>query len=72
MSSSDHAYNHSYNYSVFDLAREQPVFAEFPNRLHVGERAPDFPFENLADGQTVRLRDLWASGVAILEFGSFT
>ncbi len=63
---------HDYNYSVFDMAREQPVFAEFRNSLHVGERAPSFGVEDLATGEAVELSSLWKKNVAILEFGSFT
>lgn len=61
-----------YNYAVFDMAKEEPVFGEFGKSLHAGERAPSFALEDLATGEQVELRSLWSSGVAILEFGSFT
>lgn len=61
-----------YNYDVFDMDREEPVFEGFPNNLHVGERAPNFQLEDLDSGESVSLRSLASSGVAILEFGSFT
>jgi hypothetical protein len=61
-----------YNYSVFDMEREEPIFEAFPNNLHVGERAPNFELEDLATGEMVSLRSLATSGVAVLEFGSFT
>ena len=61
-----------YNYSVFDMEREEPVFEAFPNNLHVGERAPNFELEDLATGELISLRSLATSGVAVLEFGSFT
>lgn len=61
-----------YNYSVFDLANEEPHFWAFRDRLHVGERAPDGELEDLQTGDTVRLSSLWTRGVAVLEFGSFT
>ncbi len=61
-----------YNYSVFNMDREEPFFEGFPNNLHVGERAPNFQLEDLATGETVSLRSLAATGVALLEFGSFT
>ncbi len=61
-----------YNYADFSLKREMPPFDEFRDRLHAGERAPDFPLEDLASGETVQLRNLWKKGPAIIEFGSFT
>ncbi len=62
----------AYNYDVFDRPREQPAFETFRKTLHVGERAPDHPLEDLHSGQTVRLKSLWKSGPAVIEFGSFT
>ena len=62
----------SYNYSTFDLEREEPVFHAFPRTFGVGERAPDGTLEDLASGDPTSLRSLAAGGVAILEFGSFT
>lgn len=61
-----------YNYAVFELAREEPVFETFRGRMFVGERAPSFPLEDLASGQTVALSSLWAKGPAVVEFGSLT
>jgi len=40
--------------------------------LHAGMRAPSFPLENLADGETVQMQELWRDGLALIEFGSFT
>jgi hypothetical protein len=61
-----------YNYSVFDMMAERPNFENFSANLHVGERAPDFPLEDLATGETVNLKDIWNQGVTLVEFGSFT
>lgn len=61
-----------YNYSVFDIQREQPYFEAFRGQLHVGDRAPDYPLEDLATGETVSMRSLWKDGPAVFEFGSFT
>lgn len=62
-----------YNYAVFSLAAEEPRFDEFMARgPHVGERAPDFPLEDLETGEAVGLSELWSRGVVIVEFGSFT
>ncbi len=61
-----------YNYSAFDMEAEEPVFEAFPGKLGVGDRAPNIPLEELDSGETVSLRSLASSGVALLEFGSFT
>ncbi len=61
-----------YNYSTFDMAREQAPFVAFGNRLHAGEQAPTFLLEDLDTGEAVDMATLWASGLAVLEFGSFT
>lgn len=61
-----------YNYVHFDMMAERPKFEGFSGVLHVGERAPDFAFEDLDSGETVRLKDLWSNGFVIAEFGSFT
>ncbi len=61
-----------YNYSVFDMVAERPNQVEFPATLHVGERAPDFPLQDLDSGETASLKDYWSKGLVIAEFGSFT
>lgn len=61
-----------YNYAIFDMVAERPHQTAFPGFLHVGERAPDFPLEDLDTGETVRLKDLWSEGLVVAEFGSFT
>jgi len=61
-----------YNYDIFDLAREEPAFQAFPERLKVGDRAPNTVVEDLATGESTSIRHLASSGVAVLEFGSFT
>ena len=61
-----------YNYAVFDMQAEAPNFQGFSSRLHVGERAPDFPLEDLESGATVNIKDLWSDGPVVVEFGSFT
>ena len=60
-----------YNYATFDIAEEDPHFAAFSNGLHVGEPAPGGVLESL-DGGTVAMDSLWVTGLAVLEFGSFT
>lgn len=61
-----------YNYAVFDMTSEEPNFLAFRNILHVGERAPDYPLEDLETGDAVAMKSLWSRGIAVLEFGSFT
>lgn len=61
-----------YNYSSFDIRIEGKPFGPFRDNLHVGDRAPDFPLEDLETGDTVQMKDLWAEGPVIMEFGSFT
>jgi hypothetical protein len=61
-----------YNYSEFDTMAERPNFVGFPANLHVGERAPGFALEDLDSGETVNLKDVWSTGVTVVEFGSFT
>ncbi len=61
-----------YNYVHFDMQAERPKFESFSANLHVGERAPDFRLEDLATGETVRLKDLWSEGLVVAEFHSYT
>lgn len=61
-----------YNYSTFDLAREQPVFAAFKTKRYVTQRVQSNDLEDLATGQTLPMSDLWAKGLAVVEFGSLT
>ncbi len=61
-----------YNYATFDLSREEAPFARFADGLHAGEPAPEFSLEDLGSGRMVPMGELWASGPAVLEFGSFT
>lgn len=62
-----------YNYSAFEMDREQPIidaFSEVP--LHPGTRAPSFSLEELDSGELVEMKELWRDGLVIIEFGSFT
>lgn len=61
-----------YNYETFDLTLEEPAFEAFRQLLHVGERAPSFPLEDLRTGETVEMSSLWKGRTAVIEFGSFT
>ncbi len=60
-----------YNYSEFVASPDE--FLEFGERAPKATmRAPSFPVEDLATGDTVEMKDLWKSGVVVMEFGSFT
>ena len=61
-----------YNYPDFNIEREMPPFDDFRKQLHVGEKAPDYPLEDLETGATVKMSSLWEKCPAIIEFGSFT
>ncbi len=61
-----------YNYAVFDMAKEEAPFAAFPTHLNAGARAPDAQLEDLNSGGEIALSALWRSGLAVIEFGSFT
>lgn len=60
-----------YNYDTFNMAAEDPHFAAFVDGLHVGDSAPTGELET-PDGGTVAMDSLWTTGLAVLEFGSFT
>ena len=63
--------NQPYNYSTFEVHHEE--FANFPaNAPKATERAPSCPLEDLDTGETVQMKELWSSGLAVIEFGSFT
>ena len=65
MSSSD------YNYDVFTDGQED--FLDFAMHApKVTVRAPSFALEELATGETIKMKDLWKKGVTVIEFGSFT
>jgi hypothetical protein len=53
------------------MAAEDPHFEAFGNGLHVGDSAARGQLEDLDEG-TVAMDSLWSTGLAVLEFGSFT
>jgi len=60
-----------YNYSEFVVSPGEFLeFAEHAPKATM--RAPSFPLEDLATGKPVEMKDLWKSGVTVIEFGSFT
>jgi hypothetical protein len=63
--------NESYNYSVFDVSPAE--FLDFAKHApKVTMRAPSFPLEDLATGGVVQMKELWRTGIVVIEFGSFT
>ena len=60
-----------YNYDTFVPDPEELVNFALHGPRATG-RAPSFPLEDLETGETVQMEELWADGVAIMEFGSFT
>lgn len=70
-----------YNYPTFDadyvaLGVEADEFDAFPNRLHVGDRAPGglvTPLDGALDRtDPFDLAEIWRRDLAVIEFGSFT
>jgi len=61
-----------YNYAQFDLPTELVPFESFADFVNVGTRAPNFPLRGLSTDETVEMKNLWAKGYAVIEFGSFT
>ncbi len=60
-----------YNYDVFTGGQED--FLDFAMHApKVTMRAPSFPVEELSTGGTTEMKNLWKSGVTVIEFGSFT
>ena len=61
----------AYNYDVFEVHSEE--FLKFATHApKVTERAPSFSLEDLETGKTIEMKELWKSGVTLIEFGSFT
>jgi hypothetical protein len=61
----------SYNYSIFQGSLTE--FQDFATHApKVTMRAPSFALEDLATGEVVSMKELWKTGVALVEFGSFT
>lgn len=61
----------TYNYGEFEPHNEE--FLDFAMKSpKVTMRAPSFPLEDLETGATVEMKELWKTGIAVLEFGSFT
>lgn len=60
-----------YKYSVFDASPTE--FLDFATHApKVTMRAPSFQLEDIASGAPVEMKELWKTGVALIEFGSFT
>jgi len=61
----------AYNYAVFEADPDE--FLDFARHAPKATmRAPSFALEDLATGAAVEMKELWKTGVAVIEFGSFT
>ena len=61
----------AYNYRIFELHTRE--FEEFSTHAPMATmRAPSFPLEHLDTGETVAMKELWKSGLTVIEFGSFS
>jgi hypothetical protein len=61
----------TYDYSTFAGSIDE--FSDFATRApKVTMRAPSFTLEDLTSGKPVEMKDLWRTGIAVVEFGSFT
>ncbi len=61
-----------YNYAVFPPDDDVEAFANFPNHLKAGQRAPDPDLLDLEHRAPVRLSDFTRQGLTVVEFGSLT
>ena len=61
-----------YNYDKFPLNMTADEFTNFPDFLHVGQKAPDGELTDAATGERVELSDYWKNGLLVVEFGSIT
>lgn len=60
-----------YNYATFEVSPTE--FLDFATHApKVTMRAPSFPLEDLSTGETVEMKELWRTGITVIEFGSFT
>ena len=60
-----------YNYPSFEASLHE--FFDFAVKApKVTMRAPSFPLEDLETGACIEMSELWSSGPAVIEFGSFT
>ena len=62
----------TYNYKTFPRSMAGAEFTDFPEFLHVGQKAPDGELVDVATGQNVWLSDHWQNGPLMVEFGSIT
>ncbi len=60
-----------YNYSEFGVSPSE--FMDFSQHAPKATmRAPSFALEDLETGAKVEMKELWQTGIAVIEFGSFT
>ncbi len=61
-----------YNYPEFVMEQEMLPFENFSSVQNAGSRALSFALQALDTGVEIEMRQLWARGFAVIEFGSFT
>ena len=62
----------AYNYATFPPEDDAESFERFQEHLHVGSTAPDPTLTDLESGRPVRLGEITARGLTVVEFGSLT
>jgi hypothetical protein len=62
----------AYNYPTFPPEDDAEAFERFPEHLRVGSEAPDPSLVDLETGRRVRLAEITARGLTVVEFGSLT
>ena len=63
--------DNAYNYPVFEFHTRE--FQEFSTNTPMATmRAPSFPLEDLDTGGAVEMKELWKTGLTVIEFGSFS
>jgi hypothetical protein len=61
-----------YNYKSFPLDGDMQDFVSFPDGPRVGTKAPAGALVDAKDGSDVQLADIYAKGITVIEFGSYT
>ncbi len=60
-----------YHYTTFEFHTEE--FDNFSAAAPKSTmRAPNFPLEDLTSGTIIEMKELWKTGMAVVEFGSFS
>ena len=61
----------AYNYRIFEFHTRE--FEKFSTHAPMATmRAPGYPLEDLDTGEVVEMKELWKTGLTVIEFGSFS